>query len=58
MAEYLSVDVKAVCVLDDRPRSIHVFHADREPQVLSADDELTLPGILSDFRTKVRRFFE
>lgn len=58
VAEYLQVDVKAVCVFDDRTRSIHVFHPDREPQVLAADDELALPGILSDFRVPARRFFE
>lgn len=58
VAEYLRVDVRAVCVLDDRTRSVHVFHADREPQVLSVDDELSLPGILDDFRVQVRRFFE
>jgi len=58
VAEYLNVGVRAVCVLDDDTRSIHVFHADREPQVLTADDEFSLPDILSDFRVSTRRFFE
>jgi Uma2 family endonuclease len=58
VAEYLRVDVRAVCILDDETRSIHVFHADRGSQVLSADDEFTLPEILGDFRVKVERFFD
>jgi Uma2 family endonuclease len=58
VAEYLNVDVKAVCVLDDETRTVHVFYADRKPQVLSADDDFTLPEILGDFRVPVRRFFE
>jgi Uma2 family endonuclease len=58
IAEYLRVDVKAVCVLDDGARSVHVFYADREPQVLTTDDEFSLPDILGDFRVKVARFFE
>jgi Uma2 family endonuclease len=58
VAEYLRVDVKTVCVFDDRTRSIHVFHADREPQVLAGEDEFALPGVLGDFRVSARRFFE
>jgi len=58
VAEYLRVGVRAVCVLDDDTRSIHVFHTDRGSQVLNVDDEITLPEILGDFRVKVLRFFE
>lgn len=58
VAEYLNVGVRAVCVLDDDTRSIHVFHADREPQVLTADDDFSLPDVLGDFRVTVRRFFD
>jgi Uma2 family endonuclease len=58
VAEYLRVDVRAVCILDDETRSIHLFHSDRGSQVLSADDEFTLPEILGDFRVKVERFFD
>lgn len=58
IAEYLRVDVKAVCVFDDDTRSVHVFYADREPQVLTVDDEFSLPSILGDFRVKTAQFFE
>jgi Uma2 family endonuclease len=58
VAEYLAVGVQATCVVDDRTRSVHVFHADREPQVLGADDEFSLPEILGEFRVSVGRFFE
>jgi Uma2 family endonuclease len=58
VGEYLRVGVRAVCVLDDDTRSIHIFYADREPQVLTVDDEFSLAGILGEFRVKVARFFE
>lgn len=58
VAEYLNVGVQAVCVLDDSTRSVHVFYADHEPQVLTAEDEFSLPEILGEFREKVERFFE
>ena len=58
VGEYLTAGVKAVCVLDDDTRTMHVFYADREPQVLKAEDEFTLPDILADFSVKVARFFE
>lgn len=58
VAEYLNAGVKAVSVLDDDAKSVHVFYPDREPQVLGSDDELALPDILGEFRVKVRQFFE
>ena len=58
VAEYLNVDVKAVCVLDGDTRTTHVFYADCESQVMTADEELSLRNILGDFRIAVRRFFE
>jgi Uma2 family endonuclease len=58
VGEYLRVNVRAVCVLDDDTKCIHTYFAEREPQILSEDDELTLPDILDDFRVKIARFFE
>jgi Uma2 family endonuclease len=58
VAEYLNVGVQAVCVLDDFTRSVHVFYADREPQILKANEEFTLPETLGEFRVPVQRFFE
>jgi Uma2 family endonuclease len=58
VAEYLNVNVKAVCVVDDETRTIHVFFADVPPQILTVDDDFALPEILGEFMVKVERFFE
>jgi Uma2 family endonuclease len=58
VAEYLNVGVQAVCVLDDDTKSVHVFYPDREPQVLSGEDEFSLPNTLGESRVKTLRFFE
>lgn len=58
VAEYLNVNVRAVCVIDDETRTVHIFYADREPRVLAANDDFAVPEILSDFRVPVARFFE
>jgi Uma2 family endonuclease len=56
--EYLAVGVTVVIVLDPDPCTAHIFHAERAPEQLGPDDELTVPDILGDFRVKVARFFE
>jgi Uma2 family endonuclease len=58
IAEYLSAGVLTVCVLDDENKSIHGFHADREPQVFESSEDFSIPGILKDLLVPVRRFFE
>jgi len=58
VAEYLQAGVLSVCVLDDDSRTMHAFYADREPQVLTADDDFTLPNILGDFRVRVQQILE
>ncbi len=58
IGEYLDANVLAVCILDDDTKSAHLYHADRPPQELSAEDEFAVPEILSDLRVVVRRFFE
>jgi Uma2 family endonuclease len=58
VAEYLQAGVSTVVVLDGKRRSAHVFSADGAHRMLGADDELTLPELLGDFRVAVRRFFE
>ncbi len=56
--EYLNAGVSVVVVLDPEPQVAHVFSADAPPRILTADEELTLPGVLQDFRVRVGRFFE
>jgi hypothetical protein len=36
----------------------HVFSADEAPRTLSADDQLSFPGLLEGFQVRVGRFFE
>jgi Uma2 family endonuclease len=57
VAEYLNAGVLRVCVLDPRTKSIRVYRPDEPEQILSADDELTLPEMHVDFRHPVSRFF-
>jgi Uma2 family endonuclease len=58
VAEYLAAGVGVVCVIDEQTATAHVFGADEAPRTLGPDEELTLPGILGDFRVTVRRFLE
>lgn len=58
VADYLGAGVRLVVVLDPDPETAHLFHADQPVQILTADDDLTLPGVLEGFRVPVRRFFE
>ena len=45
------------CGIDEHRRA-HVFAADRSTRMLGPDDDLTLPGVLPDFRARVASFFE
>ena len=58
VAEYLDAAERAVCVVDDDTRSVHVFRPDQPMRVFKAADEFALPEILGDFRVKVERYFE
>ena len=56
--EYLEAGVVVVCVLDPEARTAQLFDPEGPPRTLAAGEELTLPGVLGDFRVPVRRFFE
>jgi Uma2 family endonuclease len=58
VAEYLNAGTTVVVVLDDKHRVVHVYRADGTTRVLTAEDELTIPDLLGDFRVRVGRFFE
>jgi Uma2 family endonuclease len=58
VAEYLDAGVLVVCVLDPQTETAHLYYPDQPSQILTADQELTLPTILPGFRVMVRRFFE
>jgi Uma2 family endonuclease len=58
VGEFLKSGVLIVCVLDDDTRTARLYSADQPEQVLQQDEELTFPGVLGDFRLRVRDFFE
>jgi Uma2 family endonuclease len=58
VAEYLDAGTTVVLVLDDQRRLAHVYRADGTTHVLVADEELTIPDLLGDFRVRIARFFE
>jgi Uma2 family endonuclease len=58
VAEYLDAGTTVVLVLDDQRRVAQLFRADGTTRLLDADDELTIPDLLGDFRVRVGRFFE
>lgn len=58
-AEYLEVGVIVACIFDPDSRTVQVFRADRQPQLLTGDMELKFPEILGEeFSVPVRKFFE
>ena len=50
VAEYLDAGVRVVVVLDPERRMIHVFTDDEPTRILTDRDELTIPGLLGNFR--------
>ena len=58
VAEYLDAGTTVVLVLDDQRRLAHLYRADGTTRLLGADEELTIPDLLGDFRVRVGRFFE
>jgi Uma2 family endonuclease len=58
VVEYLEAVVTLVCVLDEVTQTARVYRREEPEQVFTAEQELTLPEVLPDFRVAVRRFFE
>jgi Uma2 family endonuclease len=58
VAEYLDAGTTVVVVLDDQRRLAHVYRADGTTRLLGAEEELTIPDVLGEFRVPVERFFE
>ncbi len=56
--EYLAAGVKAVCVLDPNPETVHVHRASQSPELLGLSDDLVLPEIDASFRVPVSRFYD
>jgi Uma2 family endonuclease len=58
VAEYLAAGVTVVCVVDTAKQCVHVFPGEQAPRLVAADEDLTLPEVLGDFRVPVAQFFE
>lgn len=58
ISEYLEAGVTAVCVLDPKTETAHVYLANDTDYTVKGDEELTFPDILPGFSVPVRRFFE
>ncbi len=56
--EYLDAGVTTVCVLDPTGQAVYVYNNDVPDRVFRADEELTVPEVLPEFRAPVRSFFE
>ena len=57
VVEYLDAGVLAVCVLDPRRKSAYVNPAESTGNMLTGDDELTLPESLPGFFVRVSELF-
>jgi Uma2 family endonuclease len=58
VTEYLNAGVRVVVVLDPERRQLYLFDGDEPVRILTDQDELTLPGVLGEFRVPVSRFFD
>ncbi len=58
VGEYLESGVTVVCVLDQMKERCLICRNEESVQVLVAEEELTIPDVLGDFRTVVKRLFE
>jgi Uma2 family endonuclease len=58
VAEYLTIGVLVVCVLDPETKSAHLFYPEQPNRTLGPDDELIFPECLPDFRVRVASLFE
>ena len=58
VAEYLDAGTTVVLVLDDERRQVHFYRVDGATRLLGAEEELSIPDLLGEFRVRVGRFFE
>lgn len=56
--EYLKAGVRVACILDPGTETLSVYRPDEIQQILTAEDEFTLPDVLGDFRVRVGEFFK
>jgi Uma2 family endonuclease len=58
VTEYIKAGVKVVCLVEPDKETVLVYPGEEFLRMLGANDELTLPEVLPDFRVPVRQLFE
>jgi Uma2 family endonuclease len=58
VSDYLTAGVKAVVVLESAKAIGTVYRETSAPQVLTSEEQLTLPDVLPGFSVPIREFFE
>ena len=58
VGEYREAGVRAVVVIDMASRTASVYRLDRLQEIVAADDELTVPDVLTGFAVRVGKPFE
>jgi Uma2 family endonuclease len=56
--EYLDAGVTTDCVVDPDRHEVHAYNNEVPDRVFKADEELTLPEVLVEFRVRVQPIFE
>jgi Uma2 family endonuclease len=57
VAEYLGAGVRVVCILDPNTETLSVYRPEELQQIMTADDEFTVPDVLPGFRMTVGHVF-
>jgi Uma2 family endonuclease len=58
VSDYLTAGVKAVVVLESAKAIGTLYRETSAPQVLTSEEQLTLPDVLPGFSVPIREFFE
>ena len=56
VGEYLAAGVRVACILDPKSETLSLYRNDEFQQILTTDDEFTVPEVLPGFRAKVSQF--
>jgi Uma2 family endonuclease len=57
VGEYLTAGTEVVCVVDPDSETVRLHFADKPPETLSANDELSFPSLLPGFKVPIQRLF-
>jgi len=57
IAEYLSIGIDVVCVLDPEEEMVRLYYADQPEVILAGEDPVTFPDQLPGFKVSAHKFF-